>query len=614
MSIKLKLFGIVSLFAVVSLAIGAAGGYGIYRAGISVSDNADKKISLTEKVNALQMNLANVRLNEKELFLLSGTKNFKGKEKYYKQTLDGFGKVKTALNDLKAAYIEKNGESSKIIGEIENAAAKTEASFKNVAIRLSKGKALTDIKNSYTAYKANVGNLTDKILKLKESVHLETAGLGNELTLFQKQLFAAFLAIVSALIMLGSGLGFSVVSKISTSFNVLRNGIEAISSGKTADLPVSSSDEIGEISKVFKETADKLKTYENSEEEMKKNQANVINFLEVVSTAAEGDFTKRAPVTTDVFGSIADAFNMMTEELSSLITEVRSTARGFEEDSFNTLNLLKNMAEGSETQMIQLKNASEAVDKTARATQEILEKSQDATGLSIKATEAALKGEDLVAQSIEGMQLIRAAVQTINKKMKMFSERIIEIGTISGMIADISARTNLLSMNASIEAARAGEAGKGFVVIAEEIRTLADKSAGATRDITNIIRSIQTEAGQITSSLEEETEIVEKQSGLQSETKSFFAEITSAIDKSKGMVSEILPLSQTQRVMTSDVVHSMENVNHISLDLIRLVQNSEGISAKLADSSKKLISSVEKFKLLETEGLTTLEGSAENEV
>ena len=613
MTLRKKLLGMITFFIVVACAIGGGGIYGLYQTGNSYGHIVDEYMPMTIKAGNLHAALGGTRTYEKEFFQFAELKVPEKRDNYYKKYMKNMDKMKVLLDEMRSSISNGNPEDLEKIGqdeysmaidtvitEIEGSIEKCKATFNVIAELLIKGKSFLKVTDSYVPYRTNVRELKANILKLKEAILLESTRLSSESTSLQKRLFMIFLVAVAVLIVLGGALGFIFNRQVSTSLSVVMDGMKSVSSGEMVVLPVRSSDEIGEISRVFNETMNKLKEYIQTDEERKKSQENVINFLDVVSTAAEGDFTRRAPVTTDVFGSVADAFNMMMQELAALIREVRSTAHGIGEDSLNTLNLLKNMAEGSQTQVIKLKDATESVDETSKATLVISEKTQDATGLSIKAAEESEKGEQLITQSIQGMQLIRGAVQTINKKMKMFSERIIEIGTISALISDIATRTNLLAMNASIEAARAGEAGKGFVVIAEEIRHLADRSGDATTDITSIIRSIQTEAGEITSSLEEETEIVEKQTTLASEIKTSFSEIIGSIDKSKSIVLEILPLSESQKEITETVVSSMENANEISHELLRLVHDSESISEKLSNSSKGLLASVQKFKLLET--------------
>jgi len=393
--------------------------------------------------------------------------------------------------------------------------------------------------------------------------------------------------------------GIFVSARIVRPLKGLMQGIEAISRGELEEVEVTSSDEFGQIADVFNSTVQRLRGYVMTEEQRQEMERNFIKFLEVVSSAAEGDFTQRAPVTADMFGSLADAFNLMVEELSGLMKDVRRTAEEVGQETKNLLQTFRKMSEGAETQMVQMKNASAAVDETVVATTDIASKAEEATGAADKASEAAKNGGELVTRSIEEMNLIRAAVQGINKKMKILSERIMEIGTISGLIGEIASRTNLLAMNASIEAARAGEAGKGFVVIAEEIRSLADRSAQASKEIGNIIKAIQTEAGEITASLEEETEIVEEASKVANETGQAFQQIQDSINQTTRLINEIHNSSQHQRQVASNMVLAVEAANRISLEFLNYVREAQAATDTLTKASERLIYAVERFRLPE---------------
>jgi twitching motility protein PilJ len=355
-------------------------------------------------------------------------------------------------------------------------------------------------------------------------------------------------------------------------------------------------DEFYRIGETFNDTMDKLRAYVQTQEERKKTQDNVIKFLNVLSAASEGDLTQKAEVTPDVFGSLADAFNLMVDGLSELIREVKNSADDANSKSEALSNITERLQDGADMQMKEVKTASESVNASAASAVTITERTHSARSISEDASAAVTKGSRIVSDSIDGMQLIRVTVQAINKRMKHLAERLMEIGTISQLISEIANRTNLLALNASIEAARAGEQGKGFVVIAEEIRGLSERSAKSTKQIGEIISTIQAEAAGVTKHLEEETHHVEMETNMATDTGTIFEEISGTIQRISAIVSEISDAAEGQRTLTSKVVTSMEAVQRVSLQVIQIVRELTDISSSLSDTSSALITSTKRFK------------------
>lgn len=385
--------------------------------------------------------------------------------------------------------------------------------------------------------------------------------------------------------------------RISTPLTIIEDGIEEIKKGNYASrITIESRDEFYDIAQAFNETMDKITTLIQTEDERLKMQENIMSFLEILSAASEGDLTKKAEVTPDVFGSLADAFNLMAEGLSELIEEVQKSAKEASEKSSALVKITDKLASGAGQQDNEIRSASAFVQDSAKSALIIAEKTTVARQISENATEAAEKGGKIVNDSMNGIQVIRSTVQSINKRMKALAEKLMEIGTISQLISEIANRTNLLALNASIEAARAGDQGKGFVVIAEEIRNLSERSSKSTKQIAEIISSIQGEAAGVTKHLEEETNLVEMETKMAADTGMIFNEINGVIKKIESLTSEINASTDEQRELTGKVAVSMDEVQRVSRDVQSVVHELTAIADTLSVTAQSLAKSTTKFK------------------
>jgi methyl-accepting chemotaxis protein len=414
----------------------------------------------------------------------------------------------------------------------------------------------------------------------------------------------------------GSLLALSIITIILATIIIapvrdLMRVAEALGSGDLSKKAnVKSADELGQLGTTLNNTIDRLQGLVQTEADRDKMQHQVMDLLSIVSGAAEGDLTVKAEVTADALGSVADAFNLMINGLTALVSQASNVAHEIQSSTGDILQASERMRRGAEQQTAQIQDASGAVNEMSHTIQRMAENAEAATQASLKATQAAVKGGSSVAETIKGMQRIRAAVQTTGKKIKGLGERSLEIGAIIEVINEIATQTNLLALNAAIEAARAGEQGKGFAVVADEVRKLAERAARATKDITSLIKGIQVETSEAVTVMEEGTREVEEGTKLADQAGAALREIEQIVKQTSGLVTDITNSAANQVKVSESVVTSMGSISKLTQETTVGVRDTVETISRLAELSKRLTDAIGRFKL----GQEQLAPAAEGEL
>jgi methyl-accepting chemotaxis protein len=211
---------------------------------------------------------------------------------------------------------------------------------------------------------------------------------------------------------------------------------------------------------------------------------------------------------------------------------------------------------------------------------------------AVAARESAAAGLDLVRELIRGMDRIRLHVAAGGKKLRTLGDRSHEIGSIVETIGSISARTDMLALNASIESVRAGEHGRGFAVVADEVRKLAEQTAQATREVTSLIQSIQMESQESISAIADEQDQVEAEVRRVTDAGTALERISQTSSDSAQRVGEISGATLHQLRVTQKVVSAMQRISEIARGIRHQINGVSGSTNSLQDLANQLSNSL----------------------
>jgi methyl-accepting chemotaxis protein len=210
-------------------------------------------------------------------------------------------------------------------------------------------------------------------------------------------------------------------------------------------------------------------------------------------------------------------------------------------------------------------------------------------------------------KAADGLTRINRTIQASGGILTALHERADDIGKIVGVIDDLAEQTNLLALNAAIEAARAGEHGLGFAVVAEEVRKLAEKSAQSTKEIAELITSIQREARRAVENMDKSTAIVEE--GL-----TMGADLNTALRKISSVVTEVYKFAQEIGAATNEQSHGSTQIARATARLNEITCEINSAVEEQASGAQGVVKAMEKMRELvqrSTSGSTELAASSE---
>ncbi len=273
------------------------------------------------------------------------------------------------------------------------------------------------------------------------------------------------------------------------------------------------------------------------------------------------DLTRRVGSrSNDEIGQTVQAFDTMIEALQRSFNDLAKNA----EDVGRAAGVLRvNANEFSGSSVAQADAATQmaaGVEEMTVSIDHVAERAEDAAKLSTEAGNRAAEGVAVVQSTIDDLGMIAEEVNGTAESVHNLQQETTRISTVTGVIGDVAAQTNLLALNAAIEAARAGEQGRGFAVVADEVRKLAARTAESAAEITGIVAAIEQGANDVVKRMQQAVHTVQQSASRAEETGVAVQEIRNASTQTVALASEISYAIREQSAASNLIAVQVEKI------------------------------------------------------
>lgn len=388
------------------------------------------------------------------------------------------------------------------------------------------------------------------------------------------------LGIIGAFVILGL-VGFLITRNISKPLQDITGAANRIAAG---DLSSNGStnhrrDEIGVLSKTFERMTQSLNEKAGVAEQIAAGNLKV----DVKSQSAD-----------DMLGN---AFVTMVENLRNVTGEIKEGVNVLATSASEIMASTSLVAAGTAETATAMSETAATVEEVKQTAQVSSQKAKNVSDTAQKVVQVSQSGKRAVGNTIEGMNRIREQMESIAESTVRLSEQGQAIGEIITSVNDLAERSNLLAVNAAIEAAKAGEQGRGFVVVAQEIRSLAEQSKQATAQVRTILSDIQQATNAAVMATEQGSKSVEAGVRQSQEAMEAISVLAESITESAQAAMQIAASSNQQLIGMDQVALAMENIKQASTQNAASTKQAETAAHGLHELGQKLKDLVEQYRV-----------------
>ncbi|WP_166264193.1 methyl-accepting chemotaxis protein [Marinobacter caseinilyticus] len=312
----------------------------------------------------------------------------------------------------------------------------------------------------------------------------------------------------------------------------------------------------------------------------------------------EGDLNKRVPVENDDdLGKLASSFNRVLANLQNMIASIQQLSDKLGEGAQNLETAAKDNNKGVERQTDSISMVATAINEMQSAIEEVAGNASRAAEIARTAQDNGDNGGKIIRNSSEQVRRLAGQIATAVTVIRRLSDDSQNITQVLDVIRGIAEQTNLLALNAAIEAARAGEQGRGFAVVADEVRTLAQRTQKSTADIQTMITTLQTGVAEIVSVMETGSTEAEETEKLSAQAEVELVAITEAITHISDINTSVASATEEQTQVVDEINRSITDINDLATDSAKRSGDIDRISDLLADYASELKTQTGRFRV-----------------